>query len=159
MDRITLRKIKLSDKKYFAKWWNDKDLRKLTSGRIESISDKRVDKYFSAMINDKNDYHFMIILNQKIIGHINLSKRKNSWYETQIIIGEKECWGKGYGTEAIKQLIKKAKSKGISKIYLEVRPDNLRAIYAYEKCGFKKIRLIKYSKNKYLPKTLRMELK
>lgn len=156
---VSLRKIKLSDKKYFTKWWNDSDLRKLTSGETGLISDKKVDKHFLAMIDNKNDYHFMIIFNQKAIGHVNLSKRKNSWHETQIIIGEKEYWGKGYGTEAIKELIKRAKSKGISKIYLEVRPDNLRAIRAYEKCGFQKIRIIKYPKNKYLPETLRMELK
>jgi len=159
MFKISLRKIKPSDKKYFTKWWNDEELRKLTSGRPGLVSDKKVEKYFSAMLKNKKDYHFMIILDQKAIGHINLSKRKDNWHETQIVIGEKKYWGKGYGTKAVKLLIKKAKQLGITKIYLEVRPDNLRAIRAYEKCGFKKIRLIKYPKNKYLPKTLRMELK
>lgn len=156
---VLLRKLKLSDRKHFAKWWNDKDLRKLTSGRLGPISDKKIDKYFSAIINNKNDYHFMIILDRKAIGHINLSKRKNNWYETQIIIGEKEYWGRGYGTKAIKLLFNKAKRLGISKIYLEVRPENLRAIRAYEKCGFRKIRLIKHLKNRYQLETLRMELK
>ena len=156
---ILLRKLKPSDKKYFTKWWNDNDLRKLTSGRPGPISDKKVGKYFSAMLKNKKDYHFMIVSGQKAIGHINLSKRKNNWYETQIVIGEKKYWGRGYGAEAIRQLIKKAKQFGISKIYLEVRPNNIMAIRAYEKCGFKEIRLIKYPKNKYLPKTLRMELK
>jgi RimJ/RimL family protein N-acetyltransferase len=85
-------------------------------------------------------------------------KRKDNWHETQIIIGEKEYWGRDYGTEAIRQLIKKAKSKEILKIYLEVRPDNIRAIRAYEKCGFQKAGLKKYPRNKYLPSTLRMEL-
>ena len=42
-------------------------------------------------------------------------------------------------------------------IYLEVRPTNKRAIKAYEQCGFRKVKLIKHPKNKYLPKTLRME--
>lgn len=86
-------------------------------------------------------------------------KRKNGWYETQIIIGEKKYWNKNYGTKAIQLLIKKAKKLGILKIYLEVRPNNLRAIATYEKCGFKKSRIKKYPKNKYLPETLRMELK
>ena len=154
---ILLRKVKLSDKKYFAKWWNDPDLRKLTSGRPGPILNKKLDKCF-LMMNNKNSRDFMILFNRKPIGHIALEKRKNNWYETQIIIGEKEHWGKGHGTEAIKQLIKKAKSKRISKIYLEVRPDNLRAIRAYEKCGFVGVGLKKYPKNKYLPMTLRMEL-
>lgn len=100
----------------------------------------------------------MIIANKKTIGHISLVKRRNNWYETQIVIGEKQYWNKRYGSGVIKQLLKKAVSKNISKIYLEVRPNNLRAICAYQKCGFKEIRLIKYPKNKYLPETLRMEL-
>lgn len=158
MPKISLRKLKPSDRKYFTKWWNDEKLRKLTSGRPGPISDKRIDKYFS-MMEDKNDYHFMISLGQEIIGHIALIKKKNNWHETLIIIGEKEYWNKGYGTQAIELLIKKAKKLGISKIYLEVRPNNLRAIRAYEKCGFHRAGFKKYPKNKYLPLTLRMELK
>jgi RimJ/RimL family protein N-acetyltransferase len=158
MLKVTLRKIELFDKKYFAKWWRNKDLLKLTSGILKVISDKEVDKYFQGMLYSKKDYHFMIIFGGEVIGHINLSKRKNNWYETQIVIGEKKYWGRDYGTAAIKQLIKKAKLEGIAKIYLEVRPDNLRAIHAYKKCGFIEKKIIKYPKNKYLPETLRMEL-
>jgi len=42
---------------------------------------------------------------------------------------------------------------------LEVRPNNSRAIHAYENCGFKKVKTIFYSKNKDLSKVLRMEFK
>jgi len=38
-----------------------------------------------------------------------------------------------------------------------VRPTNIRAIRAYERCGFHKVKIVLYPKNKYLPKTLRME--
>lgn len=159
MFSIFLRKIKSSDKKYFAKWWIDKELLKLTSGILERISDQEVDKYFQNILKTKNNHHFIITLDKKVIGHISLTKRKNKWYETQIVIGEKKYWGKGYGSKAIKLLIKKAKRLEISKIYLEVRPNNTKAIRAYENCGFQKIKTVFYPKNKYLPKTLRMELK
>jgi len=158
-DIVSLRKIKLSDKKYFARWWRNKELLKLTSGILKLISDKEVEKYFSAMIGSTTDYHFMILVDKKVIGHIVLAKRKNNWYETQIVIGEKQYWGRGYGTKAIKLLLKKAKKLGISKIYLEVRPANTRAIAAYESAGFVKMGIKKYPKNKYLSKTLRMELR
>ncbi len=88
-----------------------------------------------------------------------MTKRKNNWYETQIIIGEKEYWNKGYGTKAIQLLIKKAKNLGITKIYLEVRPDNIRAVRTYEKSGFQKIKIKKYPKNKFFRETLKMVLK
>ena len=159
MIKINLRKIKLSDKNYFAKWWRDKELLKLTSGVLKLISDKEVDKYFQAIMENKDDYNFMVIADREIIGHISLVKRRNDWHETQIVIGEKKYWSKGLGSSAIKTLIRKAKKNGISNIYLEVRPTNLRAIRAYEQCGFQKVKIVKYPKNKYLPETLRMELK
>jgi len=159
MLKITLRKITTADKKYFARWWRDKELLKLTSGILKSISDKEIEKYFSAMINNSIDRHFMILLDKKVIGHILLAKRKNDWYETQIVIGGKQYWGRGYGTKAIKLLFKKAKKLGISKIYLEVRPTNTRAIAAYENSGFVKVGTKEYPKNKHLSQTLRMELR
>ena len=78
MIRINLRKIKPSDKKrYFARWWRDKGLLKLTSGGIlKMISDKEIDKYFQAMLNSKDTYNFIIIADGKIIGHISLAKKK-----------------------------------------------------------------------------------
>ena len=157
MNRISLRKIKSSDKKYFARWWRDKELLKLTSGILRRISDKEVEKYFLAMMSSSTNHHFVILLDRKVIGHTVLVKRKNDWYETQIVIGERQYWGKGYGTKAIKSILKKAKNLEISKIYLEVRPTNTRAIMAYENSGFIKTRIKKYPKNKYLPMTLRME--
>ena len=158
MLNIKLQKVKISDKKYFAKWWRDKDLLKLTSGVLKRITDKEVNKYFLKMLANKNDIHYIILADLKIIGHIALQKRKNGWYETQIVIGEKNYQGKGYGIEAIKLLINKAKQADIKKIYLEVRLNNIRAIKTYEKCGFKKTGIKKYPKNKYLPQTLKMTL-
>ena len=158
MISIKIRKVKISDKKYFAKWWRDKDLLKLTSGILKRITDKEVNEYFLKILANKKDIHYIIMAERKIIGHIVLQKRKNSWHETQIIIGEKNYQGRGYGTEAIKLLINKARQMNLKKIYLEVRPDNVRAIKAYEKCGFRKIGIKKYPKNKYLPQTLKMKL-
>ena len=159
MVKVYLRKIKPFDKNYFAKWWRDKELLRLTSGVLKLISDKEVDKYFLEILDNKNDYNFMVIADKEVIGHISLVKKQNDWHETQIVIGEKKYWSKGLGSRAIKILIGRAKKNGISKIYLEVRPTNFRAIKVYERCGFQKVKIIKYSKNKYLSETLRMELK
>ena len=158
MPIISLRKIYNTDKKYFAKWWRDIELLKLTSGVLDNISDEDINKYFQNILTNKKDFHYIITLDKIAIGHVSLNKRKNNWYETQIIIGEKNQQGKGYGTKAIKLLLKKAKLLGILKIYLEVRPDNARAIQTYKKCGFVETRHIKNSSNKKLLNLLRMEL-
>lgn len=155
--KISLRNLKNSDIHYFAKWWRDKELLKLTSGILRRMSDKEVKKYFQKMINDKKSHHYMIVFNKKkMIGHISLTPRRNNWYETQIVIGDKEYQNKGYGTDAIKQLVQKAKTLGVQKIYLEVRPTNKRATRAYRNCGFQEAGFKKYPKNKYLPITLKM---
>ena len=158
MNKLSLRKIKLSDKEYFAKWWRDPALLKLTSGILDPISDQEVDEYFDAIYKTTNSLEFMINLGTKTIGHISLVKRKNGWHETQIVIGDKKSWGKGYGTKAILLLMQKAKRLKIPKIFLEVRPTNTHAIKAYENSGFIRKRIKKYPKNKYLPETLRMEI-
>lgn len=53
-------------------------------------------------------------------------------------------------------MLKLRKIKVSDKKYFANRPDNTRAIKAYEKCGFKKAGIKKYPKNKYLPQTLKM---
>lgn len=157
MPIISLRKIKKSDKIFFAKWWRDQELLKLTSGYLGVISDEEVDKYFKNILKSQSDFHYVIALDKVVIGHISLCKREKDKYETQIIIGEKDYRGKGYGSKAIMLLINKTKKLNISKIYLEVRPDNIHAIKAYKKCGFVE-KGISPSGDKNIPEILRMEL-
>jgi diamine N-acetyltransferase len=57
-----------------------------------------------------------------------------------IIIGEKDCWGKGYGTEtAILMLDYGFTLLGLHNITLSVDAYNERAIRAYHRAGFKEI--------------------
>ena len=54
-----------------------------------------------------------------------------------IMIGEKNYWGKGYGTEAIELLMEYAfKTLNLNRIELMVYDFNQRAIHCYEKLGF-----------------------
>jgi RimJ/RimL family protein N-acetyltransferase len=54
-----------------------------------------------------------------------------------ITIGEKDAWGRGYGTEATRVMLEHAfGSLGLHRIGLTVFEFNERAIRAYERCGF-----------------------
>jgi RimJ/RimL family protein N-acetyltransferase len=54
-----------------------------------------------------------------------------------ILIGEKSCWNRGYGTEAMHLLVDTAfNTLNLHRVYLRVFEDNPRAIRAYEKAGF-----------------------
>ena len=154
---ITLRRMEVGDRDLFAVWWRDAELIALTSGSRQEISDEEVGKSFSGMLQSRADRHLMIALEGRAIGHLALIKQGKGWYELQIIIGEKEHWGKGHGTEAVQQLLEKAREDAVTMIFLEVRPDNMRAIRSYEKCGFYHMNIVEHPENPDLPLTLRME--
>lgn len=53
-------------------------------------------------------------------------------------IGEREYWGKGYGTDALQVLLRYAFGElNLARISLSVLEGNERAMRSYEKCGFK----------------------
>ena len=57
-----------------------------------------------------------------------------------ILIGEKDCWGKGYGTEATRLTLDYGFSVlGLHNVLLTVYAFNRRGIRAYEKAGFRMI--------------------
>lgn len=154
---INLRKLDSNDLKYFAKWWRDKELIRLTSGNFKPLSDNEIKNQVKEMVEDSNSWHWMIQSDDKIIGHINLNKSDNEKAELQIVIGEKEFWGQGIGQQASTQAIQKAKNLGFKTIYIEVRPENFRAINLYQRLGFKNLGLKKYPDNPNLPEVIMME--
>jgi len=158
MEKIHLRKIRRSDFPHFLRWWRDEELVKLTSGILEK--DKKVlEGYFLNMLSSKKDIHYIIQYNLKMVGNISLTHKNKGNFEIHIVIGEKKYWGKGIGAISIQKVLKTAFNKlGYKKAYIEVRPENKRAIELYEFCGFKKMGLKEYPQNKHQPEVLMMEL-
>ncbi len=55
-----------------------------------------------------------------------------------IIIGDKTAWGKGYGTAAVREVLRKGfEEMDLRRIFLETFSANTRAIRCYERCGFR----------------------
>lgn len=136
---VTLRPMQHADKTYFAQWWRDKDLLATTSG-APPVTKEELTDYFHEMMQGENGEDCMIEVAGQTIGHIAFANRPDGWCELQIVIGNKNFWGKGYGPEAMKQMIAQSKGQNCHKIYLEVWPTHARAIRAYEKAGFVKKR-------------------
>lgn len=155
--KVSLKKLKRKDFSFFYRWWNDPELRKLTSGKTKKISNKEVNKILERHLIDENGFDFIINVDKKPIGHILIQRKKRKkYFEIYIAIGEKKYWGKGIGTAVIKKscywFFKKFFRENC--LELEVLPDNIRAIKSYEKSGFKKIK-IKHYKN--FPETILMK--
>jgi RimJ/RimL family protein N-acetyltransferase len=95
------------------------------------------------------DRHYQIFAIETIEGfligdleldHICWSKREA---ELRIRIGEKEFWGKGFGSEALRIILEHMLlKKKFNRIYLRVYDFNLRAIRCYLKSGFKQIGIL-----------------
>lgn len=57
-----------------------------------------------------------------------------------IVVGEKPYWGRGYGSEAIRTLLKHLfYVQGFETIHLYTYTDNLRAQRAFSKVGFRRV--------------------
>jgi RimJ/RimL family protein N-acetyltransferase len=53
-------------------------------------------------------------------------------------IGEQDFWGKGFGTDAMRLMLRYAFTElNLHRVSLNVYSYNLRGIHSYEKCGFK----------------------
>jgi RimJ/RimL family protein N-acetyltransferase len=63
-----------------------------------------------------------------------------------IMIGEKDCWSQGYGTDAIVALLRFSFGEmNLHRVELQVYADNLRGIACYKKCGFvEEVRMRRY---------------
>lgn len=150
--KICLQSITNSDKNYFytiatksygAKFWYD-DKRREKRSKSAFFKDWH-EGYFNAR-KPKSGQCFWIIGNSKKIGVIayNAIDEQNQKTEIDIIIGNEEDVGKGYGSDAIKTLCSYIFDKlKLNKIWIEARANNPRAIKAYQKAGFKKEGILK----------------
>ena len=54
-----------------------------------------------------------------------------------IVIGEKDCWGRGYGADAVRTLVRFGFDEmNLERVELHVYDFNARAIASYRNCGF-----------------------
>ena len=69
------------------------------------------------------------------------------------MIGGKDCWGRGYGTDAIRALLRFAfREMNLNRVWLTTGENNPRALACYRKCGFReegRLRQDRYLEGRY----------
>lgn len=139
--KVNLRALEKDDIKKAIKWINDPEVIRYLS-MVFPISMAEEEKWFDDYLKSKDDKIFAIDTKDgKYTGNIGLHKM--DWINRKvmlgIMIGEKEYWNKGYGTDALKTTVKFAfEELNMHKVYLSVMDLNERAVRTYEKCGFVK---------------------
>ncbi len=54
-----------------------------------------------------------------------------------LLVGEKDTWGRGYGTRAVRRLLEHAfDDLRLRRVFATADEDNARVIRCFEKCGF-----------------------
>ena len=122
---------------------NDYDVHKYTEQKYYKHSLANIRKFVREKNNSKNEFLYGIFLkynNSKMhIGNIKIGPinfiHKNA--ELSYFIGEKELWGKGYTSLAIKEAIKIAKKMGIKKLKAGCYEKNIGSKKVLEKNKFK----------------------
>ena len=141
-EKVKLRAYKKEDIKIECEYLNDNELKRLLVNYIPyPMILEQEEKWFESLLDAKDSYNFAIedLETGKYIGGcgINSINWLNRYVVIGIFIGDKNYWGKGYGTDALKVLVKFIfEQMNMNKIKLNVFSFNKRAIRCYEKCGF-----------------------
>ena len=108
-DRLLLRKFRISDAEdIFATWTSDERAAKYTSWYAhKNIEDTKAYVEYMVSKTELSDYNWIIELDNKIIGSINVCYSDDYLKIAGIgyVLGY-EYWGKGYTTEAAKTVIR-----------------------------------------------------
>jgi RimJ/RimL family protein N-acetyltransferase len=141
-ERVFLRPFSKDYLPYIQKWSDDAELRKLI-GEVAPMSRADTEKWYKELLADKDRIWFAIVLKKgdRVIGEAGLLRMFSPWRSTDmtIIIGEKNEWGKGYGTEVGHLLLHYAfRQLGFHRISIGVVGFNKRALRFWESLGFKK---------------------
>jgi RimJ/RimL family protein N-acetyltransferase len=125
----------------FRRWYADPAIARLARYQEAPMSSVDIDRFFQARIAGHGSFAMAIHLrdSDRLVGSCALSQLDgdNGSALFHITIGEKDCWGRGYGTEATRLMIDHAfGALGLHRVSLAVFAFNERAIRAYRKVGF-----------------------
>lgn len=154
--RIYLRLMTKDDTENIIKWRNRDEVRSQFIYQ-KLFTKESHENWIETMVKTGKAVQMIIVLNDgdRPIGSvyvrdIDMEHKKG---EYGIFIGETDCLGKGYGTEAAELMAEYAfEYIGLHKLMLRVYADNERAIRSYEKAGFVKEAYLKddvYVQEKY----------
>jgi RimJ/RimL family protein N-acetyltransferase len=129
----------------YHRWLNDFEVTRfyLDTPRPQTL-EERVAWYERLSAGDPHDIDFAIceLATMRPIGRVGLEEISYQHCRASfgILIGEKECWGKGYGTEATRLTLDYGfHTLGLHNIMLSVSSANTAAIRAYARAGFRVI--------------------
>ncbi|VEP15860.1 Protein N-acetyltransferase, RimJ/RimL family [Hyella patelloides LEGE 07179] len=141
-ETVILRPICAEDADVFFASLTDRDLNYFT-GTYQTFTFEQVKAHYARVVDadDRVDYAITsrenpsIVMGEVVLNDINWHNRSSSF---RIALLSKKLFGKGYGTQATQLILQYGfENLALHRIDLEVYEFNPRAVYVYEKVGFK----------------------
>jgi RimJ/RimL family protein N-acetyltransferase len=125
-----------------SQWSSDSEYSRLLDwDPARRFSAKNAQKWIEKQYENDDSYSFTIrtLADDRVIGGIGLDGVRWTHGDTFVGIGlgEREYWGKGYGTDAMKIILRYAFTElNLRRVTLDVFEYNQRGVRSYEKAGF-----------------------
>ena len=125
----------------FQMWSNDFEVRRFM-GPMRPTSLESIEDMYASIRKDENQSYFTVYEKSELrpIGNAGLADINHAHRTAEffIMIGDKESWGKGYGTEVTRLVLEyDFACLGLHNIFLWVFATNERGIRAYQRAGFR----------------------
>lgn len=143
-EKVVLRAITASDLPTFVRWFNDPDVTQFVGRDMWPMSPEAEQRWFERTLERQTRVLGIQTLappgqSGVLIGNVSLMDEEPIHHHAElgIVIGEKEYWSQGYGTDAITTLVRYAFDElNYHRVWLRVYSFNPRGQRCYEKCGF-----------------------
>jgi [ribosomal protein S5]-alanine N-acetyltransferase len=140
--RLYLREVRLEDVNAdYYRWMSDPEVTRFLESRFFPNTMESLRQFVTSTQGDRNNVFLAIVLQEqdRHIGNIKLGPI--DWIhrrgEVGILIGEKDCWGKGYAAEAINLLADYAFDRlNLHKVTAGCYATNEGSTRTFEKAGF-----------------------
>jgi RimJ/RimL family protein N-acetyltransferase len=139
---VRLRPFRRSDLPRVIAWRRDEELRRGALWGDSAFDRREAHRWFRAISEhaDPTRVTFAIELldANRLVGLTNLTRidRRAGTAYFGVVIGEKDCWGRGIASETLRLVLRRAVALRLRKVLLEVASDNPRAIALYQRSGF-----------------------
>ena len=140
-DRVILKRHVSANLAAFMRWYADPEVSRLTRYQDGPMARPEIERFFQARVLGSDSLAMAIHerATDRLLGTCAFSQLdgENGSALFHITIGEKDVWGKGFGTEATRLMVEHAFERlRLHRIGLSVFAFNERAIRSYRRAGF-----------------------
>ena len=138
--RVILKPMTASIIPLLARWFSDPEILPLV-GEVKPLTREAIEWWYIEVTADENSVRFTVTVKHShhVIGYVGLLRMFRPWQSTDmlVIIGEKDMWGQGYGTDAGRRLLQYAFDElGFHRVEIRVVGFNTRALRFWTELGF-----------------------